>query len=138
MSVVLVVEPDAAQAAAVRKMQRRLGAELVLVNTTDEAIESIELGVPDVILLSALLSPRDEDRLIKFLRSLDDASHLQTLTIPQLRTGAHRQSDDGGKKKKGLFGKKKEASAPAGCDPDVFAEEIAAQLSRASEIRNRP
>src|SRR6185503_17624666 len=69
---------------------------------------------------------------------LDDAAHLQTLTIPQLRTGAHRQSDDGGKKKKGLFGKKKEASAPAGCDPDVFAEEIAAQLSRASEIRNRP
>ena len=63
MSVVLVVEPDAAQAAAVRKMQRRLGAELVLVNTTDEAIESIELGVPDLILLSALLSPRDEDRV---------------------------------------------------------------------------
>src|SRR5882762_4470740 len=118
MSVVLVVEPDAAQAAAVRKMQRRLGAELVLVNTTDEAIESIELGIPDLILLSALLSPRDEDRLIKFLRSLDDASHLQTLTIPQLRTGGHRQADDS-KGKKGLFRKKRESSAPAGCDPDV-------------------
>src|SRR5436190_18165173 len=99
MSVVLAVEPDAAQAGLLRKMQRRLGAELVLVNTTDEAIESIEHQLPDLILLSALLSPRDEDRLIKHLRSLDDAAHLHTLTIPQLRTGAHRHPAESANKK---------------------------------------
>ena len=73
MSVVLLVEPDTSQATLLRTMQKRLGAELVLVPSIDAAIETIKYQVPDVILVTALLSPRDEDRLMTFLRSLDGA-----------------------------------------------------------------
>src|SRR4051812_29456904 len=115
MSVVLVVEPDTKQAALLRKMQRRLGAELVLVDTTDEAIDSIGIATPDLILLSALLSPRDEDRLIKFLRTLDDATHLHTLTIPQFRTGDQAQAASGGKKGFSFRKKKETGAQQVGC-----------------------
>jgi hypothetical protein len=135
MSVVLVVEPDGTQADLLRKvLPKRIGADLVVVKSTKAALEAIDGAVPDLILLSTLLSPRDEDRLFAHLRSLVDASHLQTLTIPLLR--AHAQAG----KRKGSFGfrKKKDAPAPTGCDPVVFAEEIVAHLARAAEIRSRP
>ena len=41
MSVVLLVEPDTSQANLLRTMQKRLGAELVLVPSIDAAIETI-------------------------------------------------------------------------------------------------
>ena len=90
--------------------------------------------MPDLILLSALLSPRDEDALIAHLRSLDGASHLQTITIPQFRTGPAQAPE----KKGGLFSKKSKAPAPTGADPMAFAEEVVAHLKEACEIRNRP
>src|SRR5258706_13753285 len=84
MSVVLVLEPDRAQAEQLlRVLRKRVRAETILVTSTASAIEIIGHATPDLILLSALLSPRDEDRLIKHLRSLEDAPHLQTLTIPR-------------------------------------------------------
>ena len=135
MSVVLVVEPETAQANLLKKMQKRLGAQVVVVKTTGDAIDAIDRAIPDVILLSALLSPRDEDRLMTHLRSLEGASHLQTLTIPQLRT---EKASDTSSAKKGFFGKKRATSAPGKCDPAVFAEEISAQLLRAADLRSRP
>ena len=136
MSVVLVVEPDVAQASLLRRMQNRVGAELILVKSTDAAVEAIDRGMPDLILLSALLSPRDEDRLMTHLRSLGDASHLQTLTIPQLRHDGETASE--GRKKGFSFRKKPVAAVSSGCDPAMFAEEIVAQLERASDMRSRP
>lgn len=136
MSVVLAVEPDPTQAGFLRTMQTRLGAELVLVRSADAAVEAIDQCVPDLILLSTLLSPRDEDQLIAHLRTLDGASHLQTLTIPQFRAKGAREA---GSPKKGFtFRKKRETAAPAGCDPKVFADEVAVQLARAAEARSRP
>ncbi|HTL01880.1 MAG TPA: hypothetical protein VL243_06625, partial [Vicinamibacterales bacterium] len=121
MGVVLVLEPDGAQAELLLKvLRKRVRAEAILVTSTASAIEVIGHSTPDLILLTALLAPRDEDRLMEHLRSLEDASHLQTLTIPQLAL----PGDDGGvlRNSVGRFRKKK-ASAPAraGCDPDVFA-----------------
>ncbi len=89
MSTVLVVQPDEVQADVLRRIfAKRVGAELVIVHSSMEAVDEIAARMPDLILLSALLSPRDEDALIKHLRSLDGASHLQTITIPQFRTGS--------------------------------------------------
>lgn len=136
MSVVLVVEPETAQGNLLKKMQKRLGATVVVVKSTADAIDAIGHAMPDVILLSALLSPRDEDRLISHLRSLEGASHLQTLTIPQLRH--EKAGADGGRKKGFSFRKKRDAAEPSGCDPAVFAEEIASQLARAADLRSRP
>ena len=105
-----------------------------MVDSTMEAVDEIAARMPDLILLSALLSPRDEDALIAHLRSLDGASHLQTITIPQFRTGPAKAPE----KKGGLFRKKSKAPAPIGCDPMAFAEEVVAHLKDACEIRNRP
>src|SRR5688572_32862101 len=135
MSTVLVVQPDEVQADVLRQIfAKRVGAELVMVDSTMEAVDEIARRMPDLILLSALLSPRDEDTLIAHLRSLDGASHLQTITIPQFRTGPAKAPE----KKGGLFRKKSKAPAPIGCDPMAFAEEVVAHLKAACEIRNRP
>ena len=135
MSTVLVVQPDDAQADVLRSIfAKRVGAELVMVYSTAEAVEEITARIPDLILLSTLLSPRDEDLLIAHLRSLEGASHLQTITIPQFRTAAAKAPE----KKGGLFRKKTKAPAPTGCDPMAFAEDVVARLKEASEIRNRP
>ena len=135
MSTVLVVQPDEAQAEVLRLIfAKRVGAELVMVDSTIEAVDEIARRMPDLILLSALLSPRDEDTLIGHLRSVEGASHLQTITIPQFRTSAHKPPE----KKGGLFRKKAKTPVAVGCDPMVFAEEVVSRLKDACEIRNRP
>ena len=121
MSVVLVVEPDPVQAEVLRKAVRRIDAELLLVSTTGEAIAAMRRSVPDLVLVSALLSPRDEDALFAHLRTLEGSSHLQTLTIPQLRRGK-----DSSKKGAVLFRKKGADAESGGCDPAVFAHEVRA------------
>jgi hypothetical protein len=134
MALVLAIEPDHRQAAIVKRIVReKVLADVAVVDSRDAALEAMRTTVPDVLLLSALLSPRDEDELVAHLRARRDAEHLQTHTIPQLA------STIGGSeaKPKGLLSafkrKKGPESAPAGCDPDLFAEEIRVYLERASE-----
>jgi len=107
-------------------------ADVVVVDSRDAALDAIRSSIPDVLLLSALLSPRDEDELIGHLRTLN-AHHLQTHTIPQLASAlAPGEKRSGG----GLFSsfRKKKDPEPVvvgGCDPDLFAEEIRTYLQRA-------
>ena len=46
--------------------------------------------MPDLILLTALISPRDETEIADLIRELDGAEHTQTLTIPLLDLGTAR------------------------------------------------
>lgn len=128
MALVLAVEPDHRQATILKRIVRELvRADLVLVDSRDAAVAALTARIPDVILLTALLSPRDEEELVAYLRTLVGAHHIQTHTIPQLAlTAADMEQKNG----RGLFGKllgKREA-APSpvmgGCDPDLFADEI--------------
>ena len=130
MALVLAVEPDHRQAIILKRIVRELvRADLVLVDSRDAAVAALKARIPDVILLTALLSPRDEEELVAYLRTLSGVQHIQTHTIPQLMsTAADIEQKSGG----GLFGKllgkgKKEAPPRAtmgGCDPDLFADEI--------------
>ena len=135
MSVILVIHPDQAQSKVLHDVARRIGTELLIVDSTARAVEAIVRRIPDLILLSPFLSPRDEDTLMDKLRSLDGTSHLQTLSIPQFRT-----SEDSNEKKKLGFGfrKKQKTAVAVGAEPAAFAEEVVALLHRASEIRRRP
>ena len=47
-------------------------------------MRALALRVPDLILVSALLSPRDEAEFTSYLQTLPDTAHLQTLSIPML------------------------------------------------------
>ena len=132
---VLAIEPDLRQAAIVKRIVReKVLAEVTVVDSRDAALEAMRSSVPDVLLLSALLSPRDEDELVAHLRTLEHAEHLQTHTIPQLASSIEHGAD---KPSKGLLSslwrRKGSGAAPAGCDPDLFAEEIRAYLKRASD-----
>jgi hypothetical protein len=133
---VLAIEPDLRQAAIVKRIVReKVLADVTVVDSRDAALDAIKAGVPDVLLLSALLSPRDEDELIAHLRTLGGAQHVQTHTIPQLASMLDGDSKKGGAR--GLlsaFRRKKESPvAPTGCDPDLFAEEIRTYLQSAEE-----
>ena len=138
MSLVLAIEPDHRQATILRRIVREhVRADLVLVDSRDAAVSAISTRIPDVILVTALLSPRDEEELVGFLRGLDGAEHLQTYTIPQLASSdADSEQKNGG----GLFGKfrkKRDADVGVGgCDPDHFAEEIKTFLDRATERKS--
>ena len=133
MSLVLAVEPDIRQANTLKRIVRaRVRADLVVVDSRDAAVAALGSRIPDVVLLTALLSPRDEEELVAYLRALPGAQHIQTHTIPQLASTAEDMEQQNGK---GLFGKllRKRESPPkvmGGCDPEVFAGEVRTFLAR--------
>jgi hypothetical protein len=135
MSLILAIEPDRRQVAQLIAIVRHVaGAELVLADTTERALESIGNGVPDLILVPALLSPQDDAALAAALRVIATAAHVQMLTIPTFATTKARP------KSRGVLSafrrKSAEDDGPAeGCDPKVFAEQISSYLERASEER---
>jgi hypothetical protein len=133
MSLILAIEPDRRQVAHLISIVRHvLGAELVVADTTERALESIGNSVPDLILVPALLSPQDDATLAAALRVIATAAHVQMLTIPTFAAPKP-------KPKKGMlsaFRRKPVDDAPIeGCDPKVFAEEIASYIERANEER---
>ena len=131
---VLAIEPDLRQATIVKRVVReRVQADVVVVDSRDAAIAAIRTAIPDVLLVSALLSPRDEDDLIAHLRTLEGASHLQTHTIPQLASALGPGEGGRGGLLSAFRRKKPSGSAPAGCDPDLFADEIREFLKRAAD-----
>jgi hypothetical protein len=133
MSLILAIEPDRRQVAHLISIVRHVqGAELILADTTERALESIGNSVPDLILVPALLSPQDDAALAAALRVIATAAHVQMLTIPTFAAPKP-------KPKRGVlsaFRRKQAEDTPIeGCDPKVFAEEIASYLERASEER---
>ncbi|MBK5297628.1 MAG: hypothetical protein JJE40_10760, partial [Vicinamibacteria bacterium] len=137
MRIVLALEPDPRQAAALKLVVRdRVGATFVLAESKDVALSAIRSTVPDLILLTALISPRDESEIADLIRELDGAEHTQTLTIPLLDLGT---APPARKKKRGLLsaltGETDVPSAPSGCDPTVFADEVANYLLQADHAR---
>jgi hypothetical protein len=61
MALILAIEPDRRQANHLTAMVRgRLRAELVLGDTAERALAALGDRVPDLVLTTTLLSPRDE------------------------------------------------------------------------------
>src|SRR6476469_9438112 len=112
MPIILAIEPDKRQAAHVSAIVRhRVGAELILADTTEGALDAVGTRVPDLVLVPALLSPRDD-------AALAAAAHVRTLTIPVFANGVSHE-ERGGLLSRWRRGR---SEAPAGgCDPAVFA-----------------
>lgn len=131
MALILAIEADRRQATLLASIGRRVGAELVIAPTAERGLEAIDGRVPDLILTSALLSPRDDAAIAARLRELDTAaSHVQMLTTPVLARARQRPAQPGG-----LLGKLRggaSGATPAGCDPSLFAEQVAEYLQRAA------
>jgi CheY-like chemotaxis protein len=133
VALVLAIEPDPRQAAVIKHaLKEEVQAELVVADSKDAALAAIATHVPDVILLSVLLPPRDEQELADRLRDLEGAAHLLTLTIPLL---ARPEPPRDGRGRFLKFSRRRPAEPTEGCDPLVFAREVGAYLQRAAEMR---
>ncbi len=134
MPIILAIEPDRRQAAHLSVIVRhQVGAELILADTTEGALDAIGDRVPDLVLVPALLSPTDDAALAAALRVIAAAAHVRTLTIPVLASGTAHQTPGGLLAK---WRKRREASPePDGCDPAVFGEQISTYLRESAAER---
>jgi hypothetical protein len=131
MPLILAIEPDRRQAAQLSAVVRkRVSAELILVDTTAQALDAIGDRMPDLVLVPALLSPQDDAALAGALRVIAAAARVQMLTIPVL--GAARPAPRVGGMLSALRRGKSSVVQPDGCDPGVFAEQIASYLEHAA------
>jgi hypothetical protein len=125
---ILAIEPERQQAALLSGLVRgRLRAELVLADTTEQALVAIGDRVPDLVLIPALLSAQEDAALAGALRMIAAAANVQMLTIPLLAAPAPVPE------RFGVLAKwrrsKRAVPTAAGCDPAVFAEQIASYLA---------
>src|SRR4051812_38580119 len=133
MPIILAIEPDRRQAAHVSAIVRhRVGAELILADTTEAALDAIGSRVPDLVLVPALLSPQDDAALNAALRVIAAAAHVRALTIPVFANGVEHESR-GGLLSRWMRGRSDASSD--GCDPGVFAEQIKEYLREAAAER---
>jgi hypothetical protein len=113
-------------------VRAHLKAELVTAPTASAALSALGDRIPDLVLTPALFGMKDEAALTERLRQLGShGSHVQTLAIPILASGASRGGNGG------LLGrgKKDKNEGDVGCDPAVFAEQIRIYLQRAAVER---
>ena len=135
MPLVLAIEPDRRQAAHLTAIVcHQVGAELLLADTTEGALDAIGDRVPDLVLVPALLSPQDDAALAAALRVIAAAAHVRTLTIPVLAAQSASEEKSGG-----LFSRWRKGSSASqaldGCDPALFAEQIIAYLKESAAER---
>ena len=139
--VILAVEPDERQASQLSALIRRqFDEELVLAGSTSAALAKLQGRIPELVLTSALVPPRDEVALIKWLRDLGQkAAHVQTVTIPVLASSGSGEPQE--KKRSGgltfVWEKPSVPSAPDSCDPAVFADWISVYLDLASTYHDQ-
>ena len=133
MPLILAIEPDRRQAAQLTSVIRRVGAELVLADTTAHALDAIGSRVPDLVLVPALLSPQDDAALAGALRVIAAAAHVRILTTPVLGSTTKRKSPGGvlAKWRRGAA----DEIATDGCDPAVFGGQISEYLKEAAAER---
>src|SRR5260370_20134106 len=126
MAIVLAIEPDRRQAAHLAAIVRQqVGADLVIADTTEGALDAIGNRVPDLVLVPALLSPQDDAALAAALRVIAAAAHVRTLTIPVFSNGTSH-SQGGGLLAR--FRRGRSETTSVSCDPAVFAAPLTGYL----------
>jgi hypothetical protein len=80
---VLVIEPDAAQGGALRHIfEAHVRSDFQIVQSVNEALASLGQHIPDLILTSTFITPRDEAVLTSQLKAVPGAAHVQIITTP--------------------------------------------------------
>ncbi|NOT27347.1 MAG: hypothetical protein HOP16_14745 [Acidobacteria bacterium] len=136
LPLILAVEADARQAAELTSLfQTEVSAELVLAGSAQQALAAVGNRIPDLVLTSQLIPPKDEAALTAWLRNLGDkAAHVQTVTIPALATTKTAPSGIGSKALL-LVRQRTAVSAPESCDRAVFADYVSLYLDLATSER---
>jgi hypothetical protein len=135
-SYALAVEPDPSQAKALQRMlDARIGGRLRVAASIDEAFAALVERIPDLILMSPLLAPNDEEQIVARLGAMGiDASHVRLLSIPRFGDGSAPAEK---KRRFGWQSQKGPSAVGGGCDPVAFADDVAEYLSHASTLRQQ-
>jgi len=132
MPLILAIEPDKRQSSQLASLVKGLHAELVLRTNAADALTALHGRVPDLVLTTSLISPRDDAALGAHLRELGPAAaHVQTVTIPLLGSAAPQRAKGG--MLAALRREKPQAPMTDGCEPAVFAEQVRQYLVTAEE-----
>jgi hypothetical protein len=142
-SLILALHRDPAQSTALRCVLNDLvDADVIVADSVRAALYIIDARTPDLILVDALLPPRDADDLIGYLALLPEASHVQAISVPVILPFSAR--DDlpevaarGAWLRRRLLPSRRPrvASIGAGWNPEAFAAEVATYLSLSLAIR---
>jgi CheY-like chemotaxis protein len=85
MAKILAIESDPERIVILRRLVReKLNADVIVANSIESAIDTLDAKRPDVIVTSSLLSPGDDQQLADHLRQAPALDHLPVLTLPPL------------------------------------------------------
>lgn len=135
MSYILAIQPDVEQARVLRDaLDHVVEGLVVVVDSTEQALNAIDKEVPDLVLLHALISPGEDEHLAACLRALPDAHHVQAIRIPHFERPSDRPPPKWGL---GLLKPRANPVLMAGCDPQLFATDVLGYLSNARQLRQQ-
>jgi len=85
MAKILAIESDPERIVILRRLIReKLDADVIVADSVESAIDTLDAKRPDVIVTSSLLSFGDDQQLADHLRQAPALDHLPVLTLPPL------------------------------------------------------
>src|SRR5215471_2738613 len=142
-SLIVAVHRDPSQSTALRSaLNELIDADIVVADSISDALDVIDAGTPDLILVDPLIPPREADGLSGYLALLPDAAHVQTISAPMISVSSERDSSlDVGtwraRLRRRLWPRRRSrgVSTNPSWNPEAFAGEVAAYLSVSLAIR---
>lgn len=96
MAQILAIEPDPEKIAILRRLvSEKLGADVLVADSIESAINTLDAKRPDVIVTSSLLPPDEDQLLAEHLRQAPSLDHLPVLTLPPLVDTDDPDASDG-------------------------------------------
>jgi hypothetical protein len=134
---IIALHRDPAPLMALRwTLSRRIDADIVFVDSLSAALDVIDAGTPDLILVDPLIPPNEADHLTSYLALLPAASHVQTISVPLISSSANGEPPrDVATRRRSfwrtLWPRRRSRVAPPalGWNPGAFADEVSAYLS---------
>jgi CheY-like chemotaxis protein len=85
MAQILAIESDPERIVILRRLvSEKLEADVIVADSIESAIDTLDAKRPDVIVTSSLLSSGDDQQLADHLRQAPSLDHLPVLTLPPL------------------------------------------------------
>jgi CheY-like chemotaxis protein len=138
---ILSVQPDSAQSAALRHALRRADAEILVVDSIDDALTVIDSQLPDLVLLDTFLPPHETDNLAAYLRILSDASHVHLIHVPLIQPAPDGTESFQNRRGRRWFSRfrlnesQRSGTQPVACNAQMFAVDLATYVSRSHIMR---
>jgi len=135
MSRLLVVQPDSAQADALRSaLNAHVSQDVIVAESLDDALSLIDERIPDVILLPTLTAGAVENYLIAYVGTIPGAGHVQILGLPFLEHAAHALQP----RARRLFPWRQPREAlTSDCDPRIFTNDVVTYLASARALKEQ-